>query len=217
MRETFLQKGSPSGFDAARRFAAGGIEASWKTPLERGFPNLSLNFLVCHRYAMDCNVSSGSANKYTNEFLTISKVFGRGLGEAFLQKGSPSGSDAARRVAAGGIGASWKTPLEKGFSKPFPKLFGSPLLRDGLRYFVIIHADVIFINSASYFREAPYSIASSRNAGGMSNSGCRLDRVPGIGGRCGGVPRIPTPRIPTPRIPIPRIPTPRIPTPRWPF
>ena len=40
----------------------------------------------------------------------------------------------------------WKTPLEKGFSKPFPKLFGLPSLRNGLRCIAMFHADCIIAN-----------------------------------------------------------------------
>ena len=44
------------------------------------------------------------------------------------------------------IEASWKTPLKKGISKPFPKLFDMSLLRNGLRCVAIFHADVIIAN-----------------------------------------------------------------------
>ena len=32
-----------------------------------------------------------------------------------------------------------ENPFEKGFSKPFPKLFGTPLLRNGLYFLVMLH------------------------------------------------------------------------------
>ena len=38
-----------------------------------------------------------------------------------------------------------ENPFEKGFSKPFPKLFGLPLLRNGLRCLVILDPDVIIM------------------------------------------------------------------------
>ena len=90
---------------------------------------------------------SGDVYGKTNEIGTGPKVFGRGLGEAFLQKGSPSGFDADRRAAAVHIEALLKTSLKKGVSKPFPKWFGLPSLHDGLRYLVLLHADFIVPNS----------------------------------------------------------------------
>ena len=36
-----------------------------------------------------------------------------------------------------------ENPFEKGASKPFPKLFGLPLLCNGSRCFVMLHADSI--------------------------------------------------------------------------
>ena len=71
------------------------------------------------------------------------KSLWKGSGGSLSRKGSPSRLDADGRYAAGGIVASWKTPLKKGFSKPFPKLFGLPLLRNGSRCFVVLDADLI--------------------------------------------------------------------------
>ena len=38
-----------------------------------------------------------------------------------------------------------ENPFEKGFSKPFPKLFGLPLLRNGSRCLVMLRPDVIIM------------------------------------------------------------------------
>ena len=79
-----------------------------------------------------------SAKQQGAESRTQAKVFGRGLGEAFLQKGSPSGFDAARRELHRSV---MENLFKKGFSKPIPKLFDLPLLRNGLRCFIMNHSD----------------------------------------------------------------------------
>ena len=54
-----------------------------------------------------------------------------------------------------------ENPFGKGFSKPFPKLFGWPLLRNGLRFLIVLRADVIIMMMGTLSLRSILSIVGS--------------------------------------------------------
>ena len=74
-----------------------------------------------------------------------------------------------------------ENPFAKGFSIPFPKPFGTPLLRIGLRYFLIFRLDLIvvaIVNSLSCDGYEVFARISWRRFATMASSPGSIIQTP---------------------------------------